>query len=403
MTTQTETTWRKVKLGEIANIAYGKDLPTSYLRNSGYPVYGGNGIIGYSEKYLFEEPKVIIGCRGANSGNVFLTKPKSFITHNSLILDIGQEFDPKFLFYKLFSSHIKQQVVTGSAQPQITINELEQLELEIPELTDQKRIAQILSAFDDKIELNNKISAVLEQMAQTIFKEWFVNFHFPGHEKIKMVDSELCKIPEGWEVKSWGNLEGVSLAGDWGEDNASTGYSQKVYILRGTDIPSLQAGNKGDCPIRYISDESFERRKLQPGDIVIEISGGSKGQPTGRSIFITKEILERFELPLVCTSFCRLVRGNGILAPILMYLHINRLYKTKKIWNYQLQSTGISNFQYGQFKEYEQLVVPPKAIQEKIVDNLYSYIEYGHRNENQKLAALRDLLLPKLMSGEIRV
>ena len=136
---------------------------------------------------------------------------------------------------------------------------------------------------------------------------------------------------------------------------------------------------------------------------MIEISGGSKGQPTGRSIFITQEILNRFELPLVCTSFCRSVRGNGILAPILMYLHLFRLYQTKKIWNYQLQSTGISNFQYGQFNKYERLVIPDKIIQEKIADTLYSYIEYGHLNENQKLAALRDLLLPRLMRGELRV
>jgi len=346
---------------------------------------------------------VVMSCL-ATVGETGITTKESFTNQqiNSIICD-PQSVDYRFVYYVFRRLKRRLQKYDGSVYTNISKSKFADTEIEIPSIGDQKRIADILCVFDDKIELNNKISRTLEQIAQAIFKEWFVNFKFPGHEKVKMVDSELGKIPEGWEAKSWGELESESLAGDWGDNTESTEAPRKAYILRGTDIPALQAGSKGECPIRYLSDDSLERRKLKPGDIVIEISGGSKGQPTGRSIFITQEILNRFELPLVCTSFCRSVRGNGILAPILMYLHLFRLYQTKKIWNYQLQSTGISNFQYGQFNKYERLVIPDKIIQEKIADTLYSYIEYGHLNENQKLAALRDLLLPRLMRGELRV
>ena len=306
-------------------------------------------------------------------------------------------FDRKFFYYALKGLKVK------SYGYERHLKYLRELEITCPDINDQKRIASILSTFDNKIELNNKISKNLEQTAQAIFKEWFIKFKYPGHEKVKIVDSELGKIPKRWEVKSWGDLEGVSVAGDWGEGISSDVCAESVYILRGTDIPALKAGSKGECPIRYLAKESLQKRKLKPGDIVVEISGGSKDQPTGRSLYITEDILKRFELPLVCTSFCRLVRSNNILSSILMFLHLDRLYKTKKIWNYQLQSTGISNFQYGQFREYEKLIVPPPEIQEIVSDVLISCIQYSHRNENQKLAALRDLLLPKLMSGEIRV
>lgn len=438
MTMQTKKKWEMAKLGEIVipkgsvSGPFGSNIHSKFFTKDGVPVIRGNNLaIGFdpgryvdndyiylSEKKADELSKsealpedIIVTARGTIGQTGIIPKKSRFkkyiLSANQLRFRIDRKkANPLFVYYWLASKMMvrtMQNVSVNVGVPNLNLANTRNLQVPLPPLSIQDHIADILSAFDDKIELNNKISRTLEQMAQTIFKEWFVNFKFPGHEKIKMVDSELGKIPEGWEVKSWGNLEGECLAGDWGEDVASTEAPRRSYILRGTDIPALQSGGKGECPARYLSDNSLKRRQLKPGDIVIEISGGSKGQPTGRSIFITQEILNRFNMPLVCTSFCRLVRGNGILAPVLMYLHLDRLYKTKKIWNYQLQSTGISNFQYGQFRDYEFLIVPPRVIQEKIITTFFSYIEYGHRNEKQKLATLRDLLLPKLMSGEIKV
>ncbi|PIP17930.1 MAG: hypothetical protein COX43_01590, partial [Parcubacteria group bacterium CG23_combo_of_CG06-09_8_20_14_all_35_9] len=118
------------KLETICDIVYGKDLPTRNLKKYGFPVYGGNGIIGYSDKYLYSEPQIIVGCRGAYSGNVFKTEPKSFITHNSLVLKIkeGKNIGINYLFYALQKSNVKSST-TGSAQPQITITELNKVEI----------------------------------------------------------------------------------------------------------------------------------------------------------------------------------------------------------------------------------------------------------------------------------
>lgn len=385
-----------------ARIDFEKIKTSEYKLAGRLPIFdqGSDSIAGYTNnpkaEYKGKFPAILFGDHTLKLKIVNL--PFTIGADGIQILEPDKSlFERKFFYYAIKGLKVK------SYGYERHMKYLRELEIACPALPNQKRIASILSAFDDKIELNNKISKNLEQTAQAIFKEWFVKFKLPGYEKVKMVDSELGKIPEGWEVKSWGDLEGVSVAGDWGENISSDVCSESVYVLRGTDIPALKAGSKGECPIRYLAKDSQQKRKLRPGDIVVEISGGSKDQPTGRSLYITEDILKRFELPLVCTSFCRLVRPNNVLSSILMFLHLDRLYKTKKIWNYQLQSTGISNFQYGQFREYEKLIVPAPKIQEIVSDVLISCIQYSHRNENQKLAALRDLLLPKLMSGEIRV
>jgi len=146
------------KLGTICDIVYGKDLSTRNLKKKGFPVYGGNGIIGYCDKYLYEEPQIIIGCRGAYSGNIFKTEPKSFITHNALVLKLKPEknISINYLFYALQKSNVKSSI-TGSAQPQITIAELNKVE--IP-LADDK----LVEKFEDVV-------SVLENYKFKIIKE----------------------------------------------------------------------------------------------------------------------------------------------------------------------------------------------------------------------------------------
>jgi len=153
------------KLETICDIVYGKDLPTRNLKKYGFPVYGGNGIIGYSDKYLYSEPQIIVGCRGAYSGNVFKTEPKSFITHNSLVLKIkeGKNIGINYLFYALQKSNVKSST-TGSAQPQITITELNKVE--IPTADDKlttkfEEIATTIENYKFKIiKENQKLSSL---------------------------------------------------------------------------------------------------------------------------------------------------------------------------------------------------------------------------------------------------
>jgi type I restriction enzyme S subunit len=142
---------------------------------------------------------------------------------------------------------------------------------------------------------------------------------------------------------------------------------------------------------------------LQAGDIVLEISGGSPTQPTGRSIFISKAILERFSNAVVCASFCRRFQPRNRDLGALAFLHLQNLYASGGTWEYQNQSTGIANFQTTRFLESEMVIVPSAALLRLFVAQANSLLQKMSSNENLELVKLRDTLLPKLLSGELSV
>jgi type I restriction enzyme S subunit len=135
------------KLGDLANIKYGQGPASSKLKRSGYPVYGANGIIGYSDSYDFPDRQIIIGCRGV-VGNVTLTLPKCTVTHNCLV--ITPRNNRKIFFYYLLKNQNLDSVVSGSAQPQITIRNLEQFELAMPEEKLQNKFESIVGDIEQK-------------------------------------------------------------------------------------------------------------------------------------------------------------------------------------------------------------------------------------------------------------
>ena len=122
--------WVSIKLGDFSDIKYGKGLPVSHFKDSGYPVYGANGVIGFYDKYIFEEAQLLISCRGANSGTINFSPPSCYITNNSLIVDFPLEAKQlrKTMFYFLQAAN-KTRLVTGTAQPQVTIHNAVELDL----------------------------------------------------------------------------------------------------------------------------------------------------------------------------------------------------------------------------------------------------------------------------------
>lgn len=126
--------WRIRKLGEEVKIVYGKNLPTESLTKSGYTVFGANGRIGFYDKFIYEKPQVLVSCRGEASGKVNISLPESFVTNNSLVLEIPDDSDLNFCFLKFFSlNNDYTNFVTGSAQPQITIDSLKNCDLLLPQ------------------------------------------------------------------------------------------------------------------------------------------------------------------------------------------------------------------------------------------------------------------------------
>ena len=170
-----------------------------------YPIYGANGIIGMSDEYR-EENSVIIGRVGAYCGSVQFCRGRYWASDNTIVASPkDNDTDVVFLYYVLKNANLNRWA-GGAAQPLMTQTVIKEIELPHPDISIQQKIASILSAYDDLIENNTRRIQILEEMAQLIYREWFVNFRFPGHEKVRFVNSELGKIPEGWEVVQLGEV-----------------------------------------------------------------------------------------------------------------------------------------------------------------------------------------------------
>jgi len=143
--------WEDKKLSDVIKISYGKNFPTKNLHDKGYPVFGGNGIIGYAKKYLYKEPKVLVSCRGAASGGVLVSLEKSFVTNNSLVLEDNE--DMTFEYLKEFSLNRKfNDFVSGSAQPQVTITSINNCKILMPSINILLQYSNFLKPLNVKIE-----------------------------------------------------------------------------------------------------------------------------------------------------------------------------------------------------------------------------------------------------------
>ncbi len=191
-------TSRAMQLGDVIRFGNGKAIKPG--GEGCYPVYGSNGIIGGCDEFRYENG-VIIGRVGAYCGSVVYCPEKFWASDNTLVaFPASDEIDTKFLFYLLHNTKLSR-YAGGAAQPLVTQTVLKQVKVSVPPLPVQRRIAAILSAYDDLIENSQRRIRILESMARALYREWFVHFGFPGHEKVKRVASPLGEIPEGWEVK----------------------------------------------------------------------------------------------------------------------------------------------------------------------------------------------------------
>lgn len=288
----------------------------------------------------------------------------------------------------------------------------EALKIKLPSLKEQKAIAHILSTIDERIEVNNEINKKLEEMAEAIFKQWFVDFEFPNEERKpykssggEMVESEMGMIPAGWKVGTFRELTDIVLGGDWGKEVAQGNYKKEVFCLRGADIPEIRCGKYGAPAKRFILEKNYVNKKLNNGDLVVEISGGSPTQSTGRITYINEEILNRYDLDFVCTNFCRAITLNDSKVMEYFYFYWTYLYDLSVFFQYENGTTGIKNFDVNTFLDKYPIVIPPKCLLNKyheIASQILATIQHNGL-ENLKLTNGRNLILPKLMSGEIRV
>ena len=379
--------WMSYDLFDIAEVKTGKSNTIDAVEDGKYPLFDRSQIIKRSNKYLFDEVAILI----PGEGQEFIPRfyKGKFDLHQRVyaVLPNDNIINPKYLYYLMH--HHKDtlsKIAVGTTVKSLRLSSFEFLEFKIPSLKIQNIVQQILSNLDEKIELNNKINNNLEELAQTLYKHWFVDFEFPNEEGLpykssggKMVESEQGLIPEGWEVKNLNslvkqyriksnpneneklidlaNMPGYSLtldSYDYGDKLKTNIYEMKKNnILYGSIRPYL--GKFGIAPFDGLTTGTIHQ--------FLPINNSEYSAVS--TLVFSKEF----------NDFC-IKLSYGTKMPVINW---KQLGTYKVIYNNDL------------FEKFNEIT---KSYYENIVKNI---------NENIKLRNIRDLLLPKLMSGEIRV
>lgn len=333
-----------------------------------------------------------------------------------LVFRAKENINPNFLYYALFRDDFFHHVMNGAKGTKMPRGDKTQImEFFVPEFdkTKQYNIALTLASLDKKIDLNNRINTELESMAKILYNYWFVQFDFPDANGKpyktsggKMVYNSTLKreIPEGWEINTIADWIANDKNGDWGKDHPEGNYSLRVDCIRGTDINGINGIDSLEPPARFILSQN-KSKLLNPYDLIIEISGGSPTQSTGRMAFITEASMKRFANPIICSNFCK-----AILLKDNTYFY-NFAYQWKSIYQqgilfgWEGKTSGIKNLLFDAFANKYHVPKPPSMLANRFFETA-SKIEKQKQillKQNSELCKLRDWLLPMLMNGQVTV
>lgn len=382
--------WKKCKLENIAKYKTGKLNSNAAEIGGVYPFFTCSPETLKINSYAFDCEAAILA--GNNANGVFSLKYYNgkfnayqrtyIITADPLITNI------KFLYYQLdLQLNRLQSISHGTATKYLTMPLLNEIEVNLPSIGTQTRIASVLSALDDKIELNRQTNATLEAIAQAIFKEWFVDFNFPGATG-EMVESELGMIPRGWRVDKLGNVVKTILGGTPSTTSSS-------YWENGT-IAWINSGKTNEFriiePTAYITAEAVKssNTKLLPkGTVVLAITGATLGQ------------VSRLEIDSCANQSVVGILENQSVPSEYLYLWVKN-----NIQNIiRNQSGGAQQHINKNDVNDSFLLVPDTKTIKYFAKTIFPIFGAISLNcfENANLATIRDVLLPKLMSGEIDV
>lgn len=401
--------WKEVELSEVADFTVGfVGTMASHYTDNGVLFLRSTNIEPFNikmddVKYISPEfnetikksqlnPDDVVIVRTGKPGacTVIPQKTEPWNCSDLVIIHPNKEkINPHFLasYINLASGVINAHLV-GAVQQHFNVGAAKKMKIPLPSIDIQNRIASIIQGLNDKIELNNKINENLERQAQAIFKSWFI-------------DNPDAST---WRSGTFVELIERTISGDWGKESASGNNTEMVYCIRGADIPEVRAGNKGKMPTRYILPKNYAAKQLVDGDIVVEISGGSPTQSTGRAAAISTALLNRYDKGMVCTNFCKALKPIAGYS-MYVYHYWQYLYDMGVFFSYENGTTGIKNLDINGFIETEPIHIAPSELVEKFdifCQSVFSKV-YANGLENERLAELRDTLLPKLMSGELSI
>ena len=367
-------------------------------------------------KYLVKENDILYSRRGDVTQKALIRKKEVgyFCGTGCLLLRPGENFDARFLTHYLSIPTIKGWIISqavGARMPNLNTGILSDIPFHGPEKAEQEKIANVLSTLEDAMEINDKIGQTLEVITKTLYDYWFVQFDFPDENGKpykssggRMVWSEALKteIPNGWKVQKISEIIRDEKNGDWGKEEETQKYTNKVFCIRGADINGLNGKEFCNPPQRFISTNSTDKILLAH-DLIIEISGGSPRQSTGRIAHISQTTKNRFTSPLVCSNFCKAITLTDFKFAYNFLFFWERLYDNNIFFGYEGKTSGIKNLLFDAFVKTNYILIPD----ENTITNFFELMERIQEKkeklleENQRLAELRDWLLPILMNGQV--
>lgn len=413
--------WRDYKLGNIADIQtgpFGSQLHQRDYVDIGTPCIMPTNIgsnlniiidniahikeedVKRLNKYCVREGDIIYSRRGDIEKCAFINKEEEGWLCGTGCLRIrinAEKAIPHFVAYQLSTKVCKRWVVNnavGTTMPNLNTGILNDLPLMMPSMDTQAHIVSILKSFDDKIAINRRICENLEAQAQALFKHWFIDF--APFKNGQFVESELGMIPEGWRVESIGKLQ--LIVTDYVANGSFASLKENVklyqeeeyaYFIRNTDLKSGKFGV-------FVDKHSYEflsKSRLLGGEIIIS-NVGDVG-----SVFLCP----RLNKPMTLGNNIIMIKSED--AALNAYLYL--LFKCSFGQGLIRSITGGSaqpKFNKTDFKSLK-IIMPPRTIITNYVDNLLQMINIieANKQESSRLSTLRDTLLPKLMSGQIKV
>jgi type I restriction enzyme S subunit len=397
--------WRDMTLGDFVALQRGHDLTEPERRIGRVPVMGSAGKNGFHDTAIAKGPGIVIGRSGASFGKVHFSK-EDFWPHNTgLYVTDFKGNDPLFAFYFLKTLDFDR-FNSGSAQPSLNRNFIYPIPIRVPVPTEQKAIAAVLGALDDKIELNSRMNATLEAMALALFQSWFVDFD-PVRAKLDgrppaaldtataalfpatFQDSPLGHIPAGWETGSILRQADLLSGGTPKTD---------VPAYWSGDVPWASAKDVSQCGEAFLvsTERSITKQgvdesstKVIPANATVVVA---RGATTGR--------LTMLGLAMAINQTCYALRSK-VAAPFALYCNIRHFIERL------VQGGHGSIFDTITTNTFEatDVLLPPKEVQlsfEKQVSPLFSQV-HANLLQSRALATTRDTLLPKLLSGEVRL
>lgn len=361
----------------------GKGISADLINETGkYPVIGGNGLRGYTDTYNFDGECAVIGRQGAYCGNVQFFSGKGYMTEHAVVTQPNSANNAKYLTYKLSGLSLGR--FSGqAAQPGLSVTKLARLRIEMPPKWYQDRVAGILSAYDNLIEVNNKRIKVLEQIAENLYKEWFVRFRFPGHETSGFENG----IPKGWNVCRFSSIANVLSGGTPSTDH------DEYY---GGNIPFYTPKDSSDDyfvfdTISKLTEEGLQHcnSQLYPKNTIMITARGTVGN------------LNLLAKPMAMNQSCYALTSNTIPSQYFLFFLIKReILKLRK-----MASGGVFDTIIVSTFDHIKVTIPDKSLimsfdmlVSPILDETYTLLK-----QNRNLIRQRDLLLPRLMSGKIEV